>query len=139
MKHYSELTRTSLFVDPEKWGEIARIIKQDPDYKNNHTIVDEALEIWLSAYGNREKGLAESLPFRGQLMESLLRGNLGNIQDQLRSALITLSERNAVFKTKVQSGGRISIPEAEREAIGIREGDIIQVFLYPVKSDAKSD
>lgn len=39
----------------------------------------------------------------------------------------------AVFKTRVQSGGRISIPDAEREALDIEEGDIVQTFVIPVK------
>ncbi|WP_276273472.1 AbrB/MazE/SpoVT family DNA-binding domain-containing protein [Haloarcula litorea] len=38
----------------------------------------------------------------------------------------------ATFKTRVQSGGRISIPDAEREALGIEEGDIVQTVVLPV-------
>ncbi|MFT4889284.1 MAG: bifunctional DNA-binding transcriptional regulator, partial [Halobacteriales archaeon] len=32
-----------------------------------------------------------------------------------------------------QSGGRISIPDAEREALDIEEGDIVQTIVIPVK------
>ncbi len=39
----------------------------------------------------------------------------------------------ATFKTRVQSGGRISIPDAEREALDIAEGDIVQAVVVPVK------
>lgn len=39
----------------------------------------------------------------------------------------------AVFKTRVQSGGRISIPDAEREALDIEEGDLVQTFVIPIK------
>ncbi|SDM62548.1 hypothetical protein SAMN04487949_2306 [Halogranum gelatinilyticum] len=39
----------------------------------------------------------------------------------------------AVFKTRVQSGGRISIPDAEREALDIDEGDLVQTFVIPIK------
>jgi hypothetical protein len=39
----------------------------------------------------------------------------------------------AMFKTRVQSGGRISIPDAEREALDIEEGDIVQAVVFPVK------
>lgn len=39
----------------------------------------------------------------------------------------------ATFKTRVQSGGRISIPDAEREALDIGEGDIVQTIVIPVK------
>ncbi|HJU14570.1 MAG TPA: AbrB/MazE/SpoVT family DNA-binding domain-containing protein [Candidatus Nitrosotalea sp.] len=37
------------------------------------------------------------------------------------------------FKTTVGSNGRISIPEAEREALGIMEEDLVQVIVIPVK------
>jgi AbrB family looped-hinge helix DNA binding protein len=40
---------------------------------------------------------------------------------------------NAVFKTTVQSNGRISIPEAERKALGIDEGDLVQVIIIPLE------
>ncbi len=40
---------------------------------------------------------------------------------------------SAVFKTRVQSGGRISIPDAEREVLDIEEGDIVQAFIIPLK------
>ena len=36
------------------------------------------------------------------------------------------------FKTSVGSNGRISIPEAEREAIGIKENDLVQVIVVPI-------
>ncbi len=36
------------------------------------------------------------------------------------------------FKTTVGSNGRISIPEAEREAIGIKENDLVQVIVVPI-------
>ena len=70
---------------------------------------------------------------RDPLLEKLLKGGLLNVQDQIREALMAFTERNAVFKTKVQSGGRISIPEAERDVLEISEGDIVQVILAPIK------
>ncbi len=39
----------------------------------------------------------------------------------------------ASYKTSVGSNGRISIPEAERDALDISEGDLVQVFILPVK------
>jgi len=41
--------------------------------------------------------------------------------------------QTATFKTRVQSGGRISIPDAERDALDIEEGDIVQAVVVPVK------
>lgn len=39
----------------------------------------------------------------------------------------------ATFKARVQSNGRLSIPDAEREALDIQEGDIVQAVVIPVK------
>jgi len=36
------------------------------------------------------------------------------------------------FKTTVGSNGRISIPEAERQALTVDEGDLVQVIVFPV-------
>lgn len=48
------------------------------------------------------------------------------------SQLGALSQ-TAMFKTRVQSGGRVSIPDAEREALDIEEGDIVQTIVIPIK------
>ncbi|MFQ3319828.1 MAG: hypothetical protein ACI8UR_000467 [Natronomonas sp.] len=54
--------------------------------------------------------------------------DLGNVSEQLGAM-----SQMATFKTRVQSGGRISIPDAEREALDIEEGDIVQTVVLPVK------
>ncbi|MEF8791515.1 MAG: AbrB/MazE/SpoVT family DNA-binding domain-containing protein [Haloarculaceae archaeon] len=55
-------------------------------------------------------------------------GDSGGLAPQLGAM-----SRMAMFKTRVQSGGRISIPDAEREALDIEEGDIVQTVVVPVK------
>jgi len=45
----------------------------------------------------------------------------------------------ATFKTRVQSGGRLSIPDAEREALDIREGDIVQAMVVPLREGGGRD
>ena len=42
------------------------------------------------------------------------------------------------YKTSVGSNGRISIPEAEREALGLKEGDLVQVIVLPVSKKSKT-
>ncbi len=37
------------------------------------------------------------------------------------------------FKTTMGSNGRISIPEAERDALRINEGDLVQVVVLPLE------
>ena len=46
-----------------------------------------------------------------------------NAFQNMFSSLQGFTNYNAMFKTNVQTGGRISIPEAERQALGIEEGD----------------
>lgn len=43
------------------------------------------------------------------------------------------SAETATFKSRVQSGGRISIPDTEREILGIQEGDIVQAVVIPLE------
>src|SRR5437762_13295898 len=54
------------------------------------------------------------------------------------SMLQGLTYYNAMFKTTVQSGGRISIPEAERQALNIEEGDLVQVIIIPIERRRKT-
>lgn len=42
------------------------------------------------------------------------------------------------YKTTVSSNGRISIPEAERNALGLGEGDLVQVIVLPIAKKSKS-
>jgi hypothetical protein len=51
--------------------------------------------------------------------------------------LQNLTLYNAMFKTTVQSGGRISIPEAERQALNIEDGDLVQVIVVPIERRRK--
>ncbi len=60
--------------------------------------------------------------------------DLGDITDQLGAM-----SQMATFKTRIQSGGRISIPDAEREALDIGEGDIVQTVVLPVKRKGDDD
>jgi len=43
------------------------------------------------------------------------------------------------FKTTVGSNGRISIPEAERDALKIGEGDLVQVIIVPIEKKQKRE
>jgi AbrB family looped-hinge helix DNA binding protein len=54
------------------------------------------------------------------------------------SMLQGMTQYNAMFKTTVQTGGRISIPDAERRALNIEEGDLVQVILIPIERGRKS-
>ena len=42
------------------------------------------------------------------------------------------------YKTTISSNGRISIPEAERNALELGDGDLIQVIILPIAKKSKS-
>ena len=64
-----------------------------------------------------------------------------NIQQDVMQNYFTvlrgLTFYNAMFNTTVQSGGRISIPEAERQALNIEDGDLVQVIVVPIERKRK--
>jgi hypothetical protein len=79
----------------------------------------------LSAFQEASEQAAKQ---QQQLLAGLMGGSGGSLGGQLG----TMSQM-ATFKTRVQSGGRVSIPDAEREALDIEEGDIVQTVVIPVK------
>jgi len=65
-----------------------------------------------------------------ELMKQLLGAGMSGGMDMNQLGAMS---QTATFKTRVQSGGRISIPDAERETLDIQEGDIVQAVVVPVK------
>ncbi len=43
-----------------------------------------------------------------------------------------------VYKTTIGTHGRISIPEAERDALGLKEGDLVQVIILPIEKKSQN-
>lgn len=72
-----------------------------------------------------------------ELFERMMGG--GRRSNNAFSDFGSMSFGTAVFKTRVQSGGRISIPDAEREALDIEEGDLVQTFVVPIKRNRERD
>ena len=70
------------------------------------------------------------------MWERMVPGTTGRKTDEL-SMIKSLGSETAIFKTRVQSGGRISIPDAEREALDIAEGDIVQTIVIPIKNQSE--
>ena len=64
-----------------------------------------------------------------ELLQQMMRAGASGLDMNQLGAM----SQTATFKTRVQSGGRISIPDAEREALDIEEGDIVQTVVIPVK------
>ena len=87
---------------------------EDSKSKSVQDITKELVEAQLNAVRRATQSQAEA--FSGFL-----------------NSLSSFSQAGAVFKTTVQKTGRISIPEAERQALGIKEGDLVQVVVIRLK------
>ena len=71
----------------------------------------------------------QALESQQEMMKQLFGAGMSGMDMNQLGAM----SQTATFKTRVQSGGRISIPDAEREALDIEEGDIVQTVVIPVK------
>ena len=76
---------------------------------------------------------------RSQLMQ-----NMSSLQNQSMDTMFNIGQMLPSFmnwgayKTTVGSNGRISIPEAERNALGLGEGDLVQVIVLPIAKKSKA-
>jgi len=80
---------------------------------------------------------------KGVKAQSEVMENFGNIQSKALDSAFKLAQSMpqfvswGAFKTSVGSNGRISIPEAERDALGLKEGDLVQVIIIPIGKKLK--
>lgn len=84
-----------------------------------------------------KKTIERTAEFQQDMMRQFSNFQYNAFQNMF-SSLQGFTNYNAMFKTTVQSGGRISIPEAERQALGIEEGDLVQVIVIPLARKQKS-
>ncbi len=92
---------------------------------------DSADPVWPPAlFGKGLQQVGEqAIEQQSELARQLLAGSTGGMPG---AQLGAMSRSMATFKTRVQSGGRVSIPDAEREALDINEGDIVQTVVIPI-------
>jgi len=62
-----------------------------------------------------------------------------DLQNTLRDVVITFFSQTAIYKARIQKGGRIKIPEEERSALGLKEGDVVQVIIIPLKEGKENE
>ena len=80
---------------------------------------------------------------KGAKVQSEVMENFGNMQSKALDSAFKLAQSMpqfvswGAFKTSVGSNGRISIPEAERDALGLKEGDLVQVVVIPIEKKSK--
>ncbi len=84
---------------------------------------------------NRQGGFANQMVSEGaQQFNDMVKAAMAPWQQQSagQMAVPNMLLGWAAFKTSIGSNGRISIPEAERNALSLDEGDLVQVVVLPV-------
>jgi len=90
--------------------------------KDNQYDPAELFKQWLENASKVQSDFAKNMnPFQTNTQ------NPFNLQNMMPNFLTW-----GAFKTTVGSNGRISIPEAERQALTVNEGDLVQVIVIPV-------
>ncbi len=95
---------------------------------------DDSRTPWLPAMFTEQMQEAgeQMMGSQQELLSQFMQASSANPMEAL-SSMGPINPGTATFKARVQSGGRISIPDAEREALDIEEGDIVQTIVVPVK------
>ncbi|MFB6138888.1 MAG: AbrB/MazE/SpoVT family DNA-binding domain-containing protein [Halosimplex sp.] len=84
---------------------------------------------WPPMFRSWQEAGEQAMETQQEMLNRMMQAGAGGLDMNQLGAM----SQTATFKTRVQSGGRISIPDAEREALDIEEGDIVQTVVIPVK------
>ena len=82
---------------------------------------------------SRQTNLASQMNQGARQFTDMMWNNMMPWQQNQYASLPNLFTTWSVFKTAIGSNGRISIPEAERNVLGLAEGDLVQVIVLPIK------
>ena len=86
------------------------------------------------------KGVSDS----AKQTQSDIMNNMSSMQNKSMDTMFNIGQMLPSFmnwgayKTTISSNGRISIPEAERNALGLGDGDLIQVIILPIAKKSKN-
>ena len=76
--------------------------------------------------------------------QSKMMENMSSMQSKSMDTMFNIGQMLPSFmnwgayKTTISSNGRISIPEAERNALGLGDGDLVQVIILPIAKKSKN-
>jgi AbrB family looped-hinge helix DNA binding protein len=127
--NYSQYDPTSMFKDwIQKSGRAqAEFMKNFGSLMNNQSSNTfnplETLKTMSDTTRNTQSNVMENM----KNLQSNSMDTMFNIGQMLPSFM-----NWGAYKTTVGSAGRISIPEAERNALGLGEGDLVQVIILPI-------
>ncbi len=86
------------------------------------------------------KGVSDST----RQAQSNMMDNMSSMQSKSMDTMFNIGQMLPSFmnwgayKTTISSNGRISIPEAERNALGLSDGDLVQVIILPIAKKSKN-
>jgi AbrB family looped-hinge helix DNA binding protein len=86
------------------------------------------------------KGVSDS----ARQTQSNVMDNMSTMQSKSMDTMFNIGQMLPSFmnwgayKTTISSNGRISIPEAERNALGLGDGDLVQVIILPIAKKSKN-
>jgi len=86
------------------------------------------------------KGVSDS----ARQAQSSMMDNMSSMQSKSMDTMFNIGQMLPSFmnwgayKTTISSNGRISIPEAERNALGLGDGDLVQVIILPIAKKSKN-
>jgi AbrB family looped-hinge helix DNA binding protein len=86
------------------------------------------------------KGVSDST----RQTQSNMMDNMSTMQSKSMDTMFSIGQMLPSFmnwgayKTTISSNGRISIPEAERNALGLGDGDLVQVIILPIAKKSKN-
>jgi hypothetical protein len=75
--------------------------------------------------------------------QSNIMDNMSSMQTKSMDTMFSIGQMLPSFlnwgayKTTISSNGRISIPEAERNALGLGDGDLVQIIILPIAKKSK--
>jgi AbrB family looped-hinge helix DNA binding protein len=86
------------------------------------------------------KGVSDS----ARQTQSTMMNNMSSMQSKSMDTMFNIGQMLPSFmnwgayKTTISSNGRISIPEAERNALGLGDGDLVKVIILPIAKKSKN-
>lgn len=137
-------------ADAESAGD-TRDDEQDPRRKAERTHERARRKAERKRKEARKKAAeAQGLEDLGDRIEAAVESQLAHVGDHIEHALgegleppepptpgVVIdpddAREKAVYKTQLQKGGRVAVPDTEIEALGLNPGDTLQVVLYPVE------